>query len=171
MYKMDTVTKRLIREPIRSSVLILIIRLFLVMFLVDALYSIAEIYFLDLDVSFEIHSFIVNTMFVTHIFKNIFLIYFVLKIVTKWIGNLYYITETYLIKHEGILNLKEKVIDLKNLRSFDINQSYFEKLFHYGTITLTTSASGGYNAEIYLSEIDRPEKYKDFFQHCLEKSN
>lgn len=168
---MNATIKQLIREPIRSSVLILIMRLFLVMFVVDALYSMAEIYFLDLDTSFEIHRFIINTMFITHILKNIFLIYFVLNIVTKWIGNLYYITETYLVKHEGILNLKEKIIDLKNLRSFEIDQGFFEKLFHYGTITLTTSASGGYNDEIYLFEVDHPEKYKEFFQHCLEKSS
>ena len=168
---MNATIKQLIREPIRSSILILIMRLFLVMFLVDALYSITEIYFVDLDVSFEIHRLIINTMFITHILKNIFLIYFVLTIVTKWIGNICYITETYLVKHEGILNLKEKVIDLKNLRSFDINQSFFGKLFQYGTIKLTTSASGGYNDEIYLSEVDHPEKYKEFFEHCLEKSS
>lgn len=168
---MNATIKQLIREPIRSSVLIFIMRLFLVMFMVDALYSIAEIYFLDLDTSFEIHRFIINAMFVTHIIKNLFLIYFVLNIVTKWIGNLYYITETYLVKHEGILNLKEKIIDLKNLRSFEIDQGFFEKFFHYGTITLTTSASGGYNDEIYLFEVDHPEKYKEFFQHCLEKSS
>lgn len=85
---MNPAIKQLIREPIRSSVLILILRLFLVMFVIDVIYSIAEIYFLDLDVSFEIHRFIINVMFITHIFKNIFLIYFVLNIVTKWIGNL-----------------------------------------------------------------------------------
>lgn len=60
---------------------------------------------------------------------------------------------------------------MKNLRSFEVNQGFFEKLFHYGTITLTTSASGGYNDEIYLYEVDHPEKYKEFFERCLEKSN
>ena len=168
---MNATIKQFIREPIRSSVLILIIRLFSVMFLIDIIYSVAEIYFIDLNVSAEIHQFIINTMFVTHIIKNIFLIYFVLYIITKWIGNLYYITEKYLVKHEGILNLKEKIIDLKNLRAFTIDQGFLEKLFHYGNITLTTSASGGYNDEIYLFEVDHPEKYKEFFQNCLEKSN
>lgn len=168
---MNTEGKQFIHEPVRSSILILILRLFFVMFIVDAIYSVAEIYFLDLDTSFEIHRFIINTMFVTHIIKNIMLIYFVLSIVTKWISNLCYITETYLIKHEGILNIKEKMVDLKNLRSVSINQGFFGRLFHYGSITLTTSASGGYTEEIYLSEVDRPEKYKEFFQHCLERTN
>jgi uncharacterized membrane protein YdbT with pleckstrin-like domain len=163
--------KQFIHEPIRSSVLILILRLFLVMFVVDAIYSIAEIYFIDLDVAIGIHRFIVNTMFVTHILKNIMLIYFVISIVSKWISNVYYVTETYLIKHEGILNIKEKIIDLKNLRSVFVNQGFFGKLFHNGTITLTTSASGGYSDEINLTDVNRPEKYKDFFQHCLEKSS
>ena len=168
---MSKESKQYIHEPIRSSVLILILRLFLVMFIVDAVYSIAEIYFLDLDVILELHRFIINAMFVTHIIKNIVLIYFVLNIVSKWISNVYYVTETYLIKHEGILNNKEKIIDLKNLRSVAVNQGFFGKLFHNGTITLTTSASGGYNDEINLIEVDRPEKYKEFFQQCLEKSS
>ena len=160
---MDTKNKQFIHEPIRSSALILIVRLFSIMFIVDVIYLIAEIYFLDLDVPYETHRLIINAMFVTHIIKNIFIIYFVLNNVAKWIGDLYYMTETYLVKHEGILNLKEKIIDLKNLRSFTINQGFFEKLFHYGTITLTSSASGGYNDEMYLFEVDRPEKYKEFF--------
>lgn len=168
---MNMTDKQFIHEPIRSSILILMLRLFLVMFVVDVIYSVAEIYFLDLDASIGIHRFIINAMFVTHIVKNIMLIYFVISIVSKWISNVYYVTETYLIKHEGILNNKEKIIDLKNLRSVTVNQGFFGKLFHNGTITLTTSASGGYSDEINLTEVDRPEKYKEFFQLCLEKSN
>ena len=168
---MNSEIKQQIHEPIRSSVLIFILRLFLVMFIIDAVYSAAEIYFLDLDVAFDLHRFIINGMFVTHIIKNILLIYFVLNIVSKWISNVYYITETYLIKHEGIFNSKEKIIDLKNLRSVTVNQGFFGKLFHNGTIVLTTSASGGYSDEITLTEVDQPEKYTEFFQQCLEKSN
>lgn len=163
--------KRSIYEPIRSSVLILIVRLFLVMFVVDVIYSVAEVYFVDLDVAFDIHRFIITVMFITHFIKNMFLIYLVINIFIKWISSLYYISDNNLIKHEGIINIKERMIDLKNLRSVAIHQGLFGRLFHYGNITLTTSASGGYNDEINLSEIDRPERYKDFFQQCLGKSS
>jgi len=168
---MDTESKQFIHEPIRSSALILIVRLFLVMFVVDIIYSIAEIYFIDLNVASEIHQFIITTMFITHILKDLLLIYLVLGIVSKWISNVYYVTETSLVRHEGIFNLSEKMTDLKNLRSVTVNQGFWERLFHYGTIILTTSASGGYTDKIYLSEVDRPEKYKDFFQRCLERSD
>lgn len=170
MNPMNETIKQFIHEPIRSSVLILILRLFLVMFVVDTIYSIAEIYFLDLDVSLDIHRLITTGMFIAHFFKNMLLIYLVLSIITKWISNLCYLTNKYLVKHEGILNIKEKMIDLKNLRSVTVNQGFLGKLFNYGNITLTTSASGGYAEEIYLSEIDNPEKYNEFFQDCLEKA-
>lgn len=168
---MNKIVQQYIHEPIRSSVLVLILRLFLGMIIVDTIYSLAEIYFLELEVSFNAHQIIIAMMFITHFIKNIFLIHFVISSIAKWISNLCYINGLNLVKHEGIFNLKEKIIDLKQLRTVTIHQGFIGKLFHYGNITLTTSASGGYTDEVYLAEVDEPEKYKDFFQQCLEKSS
>jgi uncharacterized membrane protein YdbT with pleckstrin-like domain len=158
-------------EPIRASVTLLTLRIFLFMFLVDTIYTISEIVFLELDVPSNIHRYITLGMFITHVLKNIFLIYIVMNLVMQWVGNMYFITEKYLLKREGIINVKEKIYDMKIIRAVSVNQGLIGRLFNYGDITIRTSASGGYNDEIYLMGIAQPEKYKEIFQHYLEIYN
>jgi len=107
-------------------------------------------------------------MFITHTVKNILEIYLVIWIVLKWIHNVYYLTEKNIIKRSGILNTDEQIFDLKRIRSVDIHQGFIGKLLNYGDITIQTSASGGYQQDIYLTGISYPEKYKELFKHCLE---
>lgn len=155
-------------EPIRGSVSVLIIKLFVVMFLVDTAYSLISIFVFDLELLQRIHYQLAMILFVAHFIKNAFSIYLVISIVLSWIGRVYYLTDKNLIKREGVFNIKEKIYDLKIVRSVSVDQGIFGKLLNYGDISITTSASGGYNDEIYLLGISQPEKYREIFKHCLE---
>ncbi len=155
-------------EPIRGSTAVLIMKLFTVMFLIDTAYSLINIFAFDLQLLQQFHYQLVTILFIGHFFKNAFSIYLVLAIVLNWISRVYYLTDKHLIKREGIISIKEKIYDLKIIRSISVDQGLFGKLFNYGNITITTSASGGYNDEIYLSGISQPEKYREIFKHFLE---
>lgn len=155
-------------EPIRVSVAVLIMRLFIVMFLVDTVYSLINIFVFDLQLLQQFHYQLATILFVAHFFKNALSLYLVITIVLNWISKVYYLTDKYLVRREGIIHIKEKIYDLKIIRSISVNQGIIGKLFHYGDIAITTSASGGYNDKIYLTSISQPEKYREIFKQCLE---
>ncbi|EKE06310.1 MAG: hypothetical protein ACD_19C00017G0010 [uncultured bacterium] len=76
----------------------------------------------------------------------------------KWLGNSYFITDTCVVKRDGIFNVVEKTYDLKDIRSVIVHQNIIGKLFHFGDIVIETSASGGYKDEIVLNGFDEPQE-------------
>ena len=142
-------------EPIRSSLVILILRVFLLM----TLYSVITYFSFRFNLFQDAHYFLVIVLSITHFIKNFFEIYMVLSIVLIWVGNTHTITGSHIVERRGILNIKEQMFDLKNIRSVTTEQGWFGKLFHYGNIIIQTSASGGYNEKINLTGISHPEKY------------
>lgn len=157
----------------RESVVILITKVFSIMFLFNTVFFAVEIFTLRLDLPTDYHNYITLLLFFGHIVKSVLEIYFVVKIILNWIGNVYYfdVVEKRLIKREGIFNTQEKIYDLKNIRSISLEQNILGKLFHYGNIVVTTSASGGYNDRIYLNSISNPEKSEEFLKKCLTVVN
>lgn len=170
---MKNLLQKYIHEPMRESVIILIMRVFSLMFLFNIGYFLVELFVLRLELPTDYHTYVTIFLFVGHVIKSLLEIYFVLQILMKWVGNVYYFdqAEKRLIKREGIFSLQEKIYDLKIIRSIAVRQSLFGKLFHYGNITITTSASGGYNDQIFLSGIPDPEESRERFNECLTITN
>lgn len=166
---MESLIKKYIAEPLRESIVLLIMKVFLIMFLFSTAFFAVELFVLRLDLPTDYHIYVTVFLFVGHIFKSLLEVYFVLNILMRWLGNVYYfdVEERRLIKREGILTVREKIYDLKIIRSIAIQQSLFGRLLRYGNITITTSASGGYNDQIYLNGIPDPGKSKEMFQQCL----
>lgn len=170
---MNNFVKKYFSEPIRESIVILIIKVFLIMFLFSTAFFVIELFSLKLDLPESYHNTVTVFLFFGHVLKSFLEIYFVINIIMKWLGNTYYfnIENRELIKSEGLLSVREKTYDLKNLRSIELEQNLVGKLFHYGNITISTSASGGYNDKIYLKGIPNPEKNIEMFEACLTKVN
>lgn len=121
----------------------------------------------------DYYSYKLLLLFFAHIFKSVLELYFVIKILLDWIGNVYYFdaAEKRLIQRQGVLNINEKVYDLKNIRSISMKQGIWGRLFHYGSITITASAAGGYSDKVYLNGISNPERSEEFLKKCLTVVN
>lgn len=155
-------------EPFRSSVIIVLIQLILISLVFSIGYSLAEAFLLTLKIPPVYHQYLIYGIFVTHLVKNLFLTYMDVMIVLKWMSTIYIMQEKQLVKRTGIFGINEKMYDLRNTRKILIHKSILGKIFNYGDIAITTSASGGYQEEVYLSAISRPEKYKTHLQECFE---
>lgn len=81
----------------------------------------------------------------------------------EWANTVYYMTEHHLICYKGIFNLDENVYELHHLRSVDLHESLFGRLFGYGDVTVNIGASG-YHHEICLRAVKQPKKYERFFR-------
>ena len=103
-----------------------------------------------------------------YIFKSLVQITFVLWVVFHWLYHKYHIdyTQKKLYEYKGVLHSKEHMSDLKNVRDVSMEQSVFGKVFNYGTIVLTISASGGYVEKVFMRHIQEPKLYVDFLEAC-----
>lgn len=154
-------------EPIRESPFILGFKIIALLALFEIAYLII---FFFLNVQFQIpynlhHHLSVG--FLLFASTKIFLeMYFILFLVLSWANNVYYLTDKHIIKRAGVLGSKEKVYDYDIIRSITVNQPFLGKLFNFGSISLSTSASGGYQAEITLTNILDPQKYEQRIKDC-----
>lgn len=158
-------------EPIRGSVSLLVFRLFLILFFIDTSYSLLTLFVFELEIFQNYHYQLIGILFLAHFIKNAFSIYLVLSIVLKWVSIVYFVTDKYIMQREGVLSTKEKIYDLKNIKSVTVQQGLIGKLFHYGDIQISSHGLGGKTENIYISDVSNPEKYKEIFKHCLEVTN
>ena len=152
-------------EPVRGSIAILIVKLLMILVLFDGIYSLI-FYLLTLGISlpFDLHHHISELLFGLQLIKNILQMVLLLYVVLGWANNLYFFTDRHIVKRTGTLHVNEEMYHYDNIRSITINQSWLGKLFHYGDIILKTSASGGYQDDIVLTEIENPQKYQSMLR-------
>ena len=82
-------------------------------------------------------------------------------LVMNWMSNTYILNSKHVVKKHGIFSNGEEIYRFDTVRSISIQQSFMGKFFNYGSILLKTSASGGYQGDIEISEIDNPKNYEE----------
>ena len=157
-------------EPIRGSIVALIIRIAAALLLADLAYTaisffFLKIYFLQGTLPFDLHHHILLILTVAHIAKNIVQLYCIVVTSVRWASRMYFIADKQLFKREGILSVTEHVYDLGNIRSVIVRQSLPGKLLRFGNVVIETSASGGYMETVTLSEVTDPERYETRLLH------
>jgi len=149
-------------EPVRGSISILIIKVLLILFIFDSLYTIFfYVFSLQLNLPIDLRHHIALALVIIHIGKIILQIFLLLQVILTWTNSIYFFTNDHIIKRSGIFNVAEEIFHYQNIRSISIKQSLVGKIFNYGDILLKTSASGGYKNNIILFGIDNPKKYEE----------
>ncbi len=148
-------------EPIRGSIVTLAIKLLLTLILFESLYSaLFAVMQVGLELPFDWHHHISLGLLIISGAKIIFEFGFILYLLMQWTGKSYFLTGKHIIKRVGILTSREEIYHFDNIRSISVEQSFLGKFFNYGDITLKTSASGGYQGDVILSNIENPHKYE-----------
>ncbi len=107
-----------------------------------------------------------GVLWLTQTLKFFVEICLVLTIVIPWASTHYYITDRQLIRYVGISRRDETIFDLENLKSIELHQGWFGRLFNYGNILLTFSSSG-YTEKTTLFGVYNPKKYERFLKEKL----
>ncbi|MEI6478360.1 MAG: PH domain-containing protein [bacterium] len=149
-------------EPIRRSVVVLVVRIFLLLFIADTLYA-----FLLLGVVLGIvpsgwSASYTLFLWVAHTLKNIMLTYLLLYMVVGWISSVYYVTAGHLIRQRGVLKIEETVFQLTDIEAVGMNQSWLGRLFNFGDVTIRFSIARE-PRDIMLYAINNPRKYESLF--------
>lgn len=153
-------------EPIRRSVLLLALRIFIILFIADSLYAGIILIWMQGVISEDFRFAYGSLLLVVHTLKNIALIYIIVGIVVNWASDFYYISEHHLIHRQGILGTTENVYHLERIDAVTITQSWLGKLMDYGDVKIRVSTYGGVT-DLSLQAINDPRKFHDFFTHYV----
>lgn len=152
-------------EPIRGSIVILVSKLATGLLLFDLLYAgLYYLFALGFVLPFDLHHHISILLLVVFFLKLLMQLFLILNVTLSWANSAYYLAGKHLIRRKGILHIEEDVFHFDNIRTISINQSFFGKLLNYGDITLKTSASGGYQGNVVMTEISNPKKYEEILR-------
>lgn len=158
-----------LREPIRESLILFVIKIASVLTITDTIYALLNFillqsFFLNHALPFNLHEQAPYILTFLHIVKTVFQIWGITSIVSRWVGNSYQITKRHLIHTEGIVHCTEKIYDLNIIRSISIEQSWIGKIFKYGTVNIEISASGGYTDQVTLFGVPDPQQYENMLR-------
>lgn len=154
-------------EPIHGSIFLLALKLFVILFVSDAVYLLTDRLLFE-ALQMDMYHSLILLLTVLYILKSLVQITLVLWVVFHWLYHKYHIdyAQKKLYEYKGVLYSKEHMSDLKNVRDVSMEQSIFGKIFNYGTIVLTISASGGYAEKVRMKHIQEPKLYVDFLETC-----
>lgn len=144
-------------EPIRGSIFLLLSRIFLLMVGTDTCYLIIRIFVFELHPQW-IPGRAIDIGFLLFLMSSYILqIFLIFTVLLHWLNRRYYIDTSQLIARKGIFTTKERIYDLKNLKSVVVTQGVIGKLFHFGTLSILITAPN-LTEEINLSEVPNPHE-------------
>ncbi|MEP7167428.1 MAG: PH domain-containing protein [Candidatus Woesebacteria bacterium] len=150
------------REPIRGSVVVLIIRLLAILLFFELIFLIVDyIFTLGIPLPFDLHHHVSLAMFVALTAKLVFELSLLVNASLAWSNTIFCISGKHIIKRIGIFSIHEEVFQFDEIRSIAVTQSFFGKIFQYGDIILKISASGGYQQDVRMIGIANPRQYEE----------
>lgn len=154
-------------EPIHGSIFLLALKLFVIIFTSDLVYLLVDrLAFEALQTTLYTNFILLLTGF--YILKSFIQIILVIWVVFHWLFHKYHIdyVQKKLYEYRGIFHTKEHMSDLKNVRDVSMEQTLLGKIFNYGNIVLTITASGGYVEKIRIQKVQEPKLYIDYLESC-----
>lgn len=153
------------RHHVRLNVLILMWRLFWLLFVLNSIYGLGLLLVSQGTLLSRYTTEVLNATWVGHIALFVVQLAVVLYLSASWLRTNYYLTENELILASGIFVEREVMFKISDIRSLIVRQSWFGRVLNFGTLTLHISASGGYHEVVKLKDIKDPKKY----EHALRE--
>ena len=155
-------------EQIRGSIIVVVVKLIIILIIFEAIY---ELFFYFLSIQFALpidwHHHISVGLLIMSMMKVLLEVYFITSVFLAWAGNVWLLTGKHIIRRTGIFHTQEDVYHFDNLRTISVEQSLLGKIFNYGDITIKISASGGYQGDVSLSQIENPHMYETMIKNLF----
>ena len=155
-----------VARPIRRSVVVLGIRIFLVLFVVDTLFAILLLASVAGYVPADWTTGYATFLWIVYTVKFLFLSYLIIRLVVDWLSTLYYVTGGHLIRQRGVLNTAETVFQLADIDSAVMSQSWLGRMCNFGDVRVEFSVARE-KEFVNLYAINDPQRYEDLFSKFI----
>lgn len=140
--------------------------MFLLMVGTDAVYLLLRIFVFQLQPTVISGRTIDLGFFIFLVGSYILQIFLIFTILLHWLNRRYYIDNSNLIVRTGIFTTKERIYNLKNLKSVTATQGIMGKIFHFGTVSIVITAPNIIE-EVQLSEVPNPHALEMQFKKFI----
>ena len=154
-------------EHMQPSIMVIALRLLAILFLLDTVYAILVLGFVDLNNLHEWHISYILLLWLTHTAKYVLISYVIIRLFAESAGRAYYLAGHHIIERIGLMNITETTYELSQVKSVVVKQSWLGRRFDYGTIGLSFAGSTK-QQEIVIRDIRNPMKYKEYFDQHLQ---
>jgi uncharacterized membrane protein YdbT with pleckstrin-like domain len=151
-----------VARPIRRSVIILAVRIFLVLFVGDTIYAGLLLVSVLGYVPAEWTNSYAIFLWVVYTLKYLLLTYLIIRLVVDWLSTLYYVAGGHLVRQRGVLHTTESVFQLENIDSAVMSQSWLGRLLNFGDVTVEFTIARQ-KETVMLYAINDPRRYEDLF--------
>jgi len=146
-------------EPIRRSIVVLAVRMFLLLFLADTIYALLLLIVASDSLPSQWSTLYTTILWAIHTGKSLLVSWMLIKLVVDWISTLYFVSNGHLIRQRGVLHIRETIFQLTDIEGVALNQSWLGNKFDFGDVTITFLVAGQREA-ITLYAINHPVKYE-----------
>lgn len=153
------------RHHIKFNAIILVWRLFWVLFVINTLYGFLLLLVSRGAILTNYTGELFNAAWVGHIVVFVVQAVALVILTAGWLRTNYYLTDGELVLVSGIVTEKEVLYKISDVRSITLRQSWPGRIFNYGTLIVYISASGGYHETVRLKDIKNPKVY----EHALRE--
>lgn len=142
---------------IENSFFMLELKLFFVILIVHLLTDVDTIVQEKIVTTFN-SSTPVGYFILYNLFLFVITLILISKIVMNWVFHRYFIdTENKrLYEENGFFRISERMHDLSQMNSITLNQSFFGRMFRYGSIEITVNGFGSFQDTVTLKNISNP---------------
>ena len=151
-----------VTRPIRRSVVVLGIRIFLVLFVVDTFFAVLLLADVAGYVSADWMAGYAAFLWIVYTLKFMFLTYAIIRLVVDWLSTLYCVTGGHLIRQRGVMSTTETVFQLTDIDSAVMSQSWLGRLCNFGDVTVEFTVARE-KEFVSLYAINDPQRYEDLF--------
>lgn len=144
---------------LRPSVVPLLIRTVALLFLIETAYAILLAVATLAPAEAELYPTITGVLWVVSTIKFIAEITLLTGMIATWAHTAYYLSDKQLVRFSGIVKIDEKIFDLINLKSVELHQGWWGRIFDYGHLDLLI-ASSGTQETIRIRNIKDPKMYE-----------
>lgn len=154
-------------EHLQPSVLVIVLKLLITLFVLDTVYSFLVLGFLGLNNVHQWHNTYILLLWLANTVKYVFISVLVVRLFADWAGNAYYLAGHHLVERIGLINTTETTYEMSQIKSIIVQQSWFGHRFNFGTIRLTF-AGAGKDQSVIIRDVTNPNEYKKYFDRHLQ---
>ena len=164
--KSQKVEKQMI-EHLQPSVIVILLRLILAIFILDTLYALFVLAFYGLYDLHEWHESYIFVLLLFHTLKFILISAIVIRLFINWASRGYYLSGHQLIERVGILNTTEITHELSQVKEVSLKRSWMGSKLNYGTIILSLAGSSK-SQDVYIRDVKNAMEYMHYFDEHLQ---
>jgi len=138
----------------RQSPVFLVSRIIVVEFVILITHFVLR-YTLEQILTWFSFPFSVQALFIEAVIIQVINLYFLVVVVLSWVNEYYILNPKEVVIKKGIISSRSTTYEFANLQSMTVRQSFWGRIFNYGTIKLYNPVL---RADVYLTNISNPEK-------------